>query len=67
MTMASRGMGKARKTPSKKISNPMDKMSVGAATTKNDITGMSCGGKAYKSGGVVDGCAQRGKTKGRLV
>jgi len=70
MTMKSRGQGIAKKTPSKKISNPMNKMSIGAATTQGDVTGMSCGGKmkGYNKGGkVVDGCAQRGHTKGRMV
>ena len=30
--------------------------------------GMACGGmKKYAKGGSIDGCAQRGKTKGRMV
>ena len=58
LSMPSRGQGKAKNTTSKKISNPMDRMSVGAASSKGPgIPGLKCGGKAkgYKSGGVVDG------------
>ena len=32
-----------------------------------DMVKMAKGGKAYKKGGAVDGCAVRGKTKGTMV
>lgn len=35
---------------------------------EKEAKGMNCGGKVkgYKKGGMVDGCAQRGKTKGKV-
>jgi hypothetical protein len=37
--------------------------------TKEDMQKKAKGGgvKAYKKGGSIDGCAQRGKTRGRMV
>ena len=43
--MKSRGVGKAKKTISKVLSDPMDKMSVGRATSKGDVPGFKKGGK----------------------
>ena len=43
--MKSRGNGKAKKTVSKVISNPLDKMSVGKASSKGAIPGFKKGGK----------------------
>ena len=45
MSMKSRGTGKAKKTISKVLSDPMDKMSVGRATSKGDVPGFKKGGK----------------------
>jgi len=69
MSMRSRGNGKAKKTISKVLSDPMDKMSVGRATSKGGIPGLKCGGKAYAKGGSVtraDGCVSKGHTRGRM-
>jgi hypothetical protein len=43
--MKSRGNGKAKKTVSKVLSDPMDKMSVGKASSKGDVPGFKKGGK----------------------
>ena len=43
---------------------------IGMGMTKNNYKkGGSCSSKSYKNGGKVkrDGCAMRGKTKGRMV
>ena len=45
MSMKSRGTGKAKKTISKVLSDPMDKMSVGRATSKGAVPGFKKGGK----------------------
>ena len=39
---------------------PMDKGSVGPATSAGAIPG-------FKKGGMIDGCAKKGHTKGRMV
>lgn len=77
MTMPSRGVPdiqlKARGTNMKKAKapmmgkkgSPMDKMSVGAMSSKSPLP-MKCGGKAYKKGGSIDGIAKKGKTKGKM-
>ena len=44
MSMKSRGNGKAKKTISKVLSDPMDKMSVGKASSKGAIPGFKKGG-----------------------
>jgi len=49
-----------------KKGSPMDKMSVGAMSSKSPLP-MKCGGKAYKKGGSIDGVAKKGKTKGKMV
>ncbi len=33
----------------------------------SEAKAMKKGGKCYAKGGKIDGCAQRGKTKGRMV
>jgi hypothetical protein len=80
MTMPSRGISdiqeKARGNKMKKSKmpmmgkkgSPMDKMSVGAMSSKSDL-GMKKGGSCsgYKKGGSIDGIAKKGKTKGKLV
>lgn len=46
------------------------KVSLGVATSKGDIPGMKCGGKAmkgYAKGGKIDGCAKKGHTRGKMV
>lgn len=48
-----------------KKGSPMDKMSVGAMSSKSPLP-MKCGGKAYKKGGSIDGIAKKGKTKGKM-
>lgn len=71
MTMKSRGMGIAKKTPSKKVPFPGDAMSAGAAASKKPMPesmGFKKGGcVAKKKGGSIDGCAKKGHTKGKFV
>ena len=40
--------------------NPMDKATLGSAMSAGPVPG-------YKKGGMIDGCAKKGKTKGRFV
>ena len=61
--MKSRGTGKAKKTISKVLSDPMDKMSVGRATSKGAIPGFKKGGSVTRA----DGCISKGHTKGKSV
>ena len=63
MSMKSRGNGKAKKTVSKVISNPLDKMSVGQASSKGAIPGFKKGGSVTRA----DGCIAKGHTKGKSV
>ena len=56
----------------KRAASPADQtMSLGPATAPGmgAIPGMKRGGKTkgFKSGGSIDGCAERGKTKGRFI
>jgi|LakMenEpi03Aug12_release.lakeMendotaPanAssembly.Ray.scaffolds.fasta_scaffold17371_2 hypothetical protein len=44
--------------------NPMDKASLGRAESASGIPGMM--GKGYAKGGMIDGCAKKGKTKGKI-
>jgi hypothetical protein len=72
MTMPSRGVPdiqeKARGDDMKKAKKamPMGKMPFGGAASKKAMPAMSCGGKAYKKGGSIDGIAKKGKTKGKM-
>jgi hypothetical protein len=63
MSMKSRGNGKAKKTVSKVLSDPMDKMSVGRASSKSAIPGFKKGGSVTRA----DGCISKGHTKGRSI
>lgn len=71
MTMPSRGISniqeqaRGNKMKKAKKGSPMDKMSVGAMSSKSPLP-MKCGGKAYKKGGSIDGIAKKGKTKGKI-
>ena len=59
-----------------KAKAPLDSMSAGAASSLPlppsaglRAAGMKCGGKVkgYFKGGSVDGCASKGKTKGKFI
>ena len=52
-----------------KSSTKMDLMSLGGASSAGAIPGMKCGGmaKGYAKGGKIDGCAVKGKTRGKMV
>lgn len=58
------------------VKKPLDSMSVGAANAPMDraaglraAMGMKKGGscKGYAKGGAIDGCATKGKTRGKMV
>lgn len=56
----------------RKVSAPLDAMSVGAANSlpMGGAAGMKAGGSACKGmykGGKVDGCVSKGRTKGKFV
>lgn len=60
-----------------KAKSPLDSMSVGAAGApmppaaglRGAMPGMKCGGKVkgYAKGGAIDGVAQKGRTKCKIV
>ena len=52
-----------------KSSTKLDLMSLGDAKSAGPVPGMKCGGmaKGYAKGGRIDGCAVKGKTRGKMV